>query len=451
MQDRTRNFFGVSIRELNTSHLSVLRTTEEGWFHDYKREMLTAKVIGKHMCALANKFGGWLYFGIDEDRSTRCAGSYLGIPTDSVGDALTLIREACDKHCQPNPYYEHQVVNGPCEEIGLSEDRSIILLYVHEGLTTPYIHSSGSVYTRVADSSTPTPVNSRVNLELLWQKSKEANLRLEAFFKQNSSQNLTADRPTLQFYLLPDPGLGLSRSSLSLTDFKEILGPENSAVHAPFQSLHVMPHGYVARQTENNDPHSQVLTFKYWMDGNAKLELPLTVYRGEELRSIRTLSDHVDEFLSLIDTASLDRYRFVDLNQLLISIASFGELVSKLHAHDGIDDPLRCAVFFNSLYGTTPYLDSQIYTKEVRNNGIAIVQHNDLAIPLQCKSVYLTSLGSFDRNITATTSPLSQIGFLIGAFETIAPAFGFSLNNRHADEWKDFIVRFAFDAASTHI
>ena len=331
MRDPTRNFFGVNIRKLSASHLAILRTTEEGWFHDYKRELLSAKVIGKHLCAIANRYGGWLYFGVDEDSNTRCAGTFPGIPSESVGEVLTRIREACDKHCQPNPYYEHHVVNGPCEEIGLEREKSIVLIYIHEGLSTPYIHSSGSVYTRVADSSTPTPVNSRVNLELLWQKSKEADKRLDAFFKQNSSQNLTSDRPTLQFYLLSDPGLGLVRSNLSLKKFKEILGPEGSAVHAPFQSFHVMPRGYVARQTENNDAHSQVLTVKYWMDGNAKLELPLNIHRGEELRSILTLSDHVDEFLSYVHPSVLERYRFVDLNQLLISIVSFGELVAKLH------------------------------------------------------------------------------------------------------------------------
>ena len=81
------------------------KTKHEEWFHEYKRELVSTKNIGKHLCAFSNRFGGVLYFGIEENDDTMCAESFPGLPSEEIPDALVKVRQGASEHCSPVPYF----------------------------------------------------------------------------------------------------------------------------------------------------------------------------------------------------------------------------------------------------------------------------------------------------------------------------------------------------------
>ena len=68
------NPFGKIIREIDTGDLSTLRDVSEGWYVEYKSEVPDAPSIAKSISALANTYGGWIFYGIDETDSSEKKG-----------------------------------------------------------------------------------------------------------------------------------------------------------------------------------------------------------------------------------------------------------------------------------------------------------------------------------------------------------------------------------------
>jgi predicted HTH transcriptional regulator len=149
---------------------------------DYKSQAVTAKDFGKDFSSFANQYGGWLFVGVEEGpgKSLR-AGSFPGIPDDKVGEALVRIREGVSAHVSPFVYFEHRIIQGPVEEIALESGRSIIVVYVPEGVNPPFVHSSGKRYRRVGDSSEPKAETDRSVLDGMWKKSDQTTTALQEF------------------------------------------------------------------------------------------------------------------------------------------------------------------------------------------------------------------------------------------------------------------------------
>lgn len=136
-------------RELKTDDLLRLKTIAEGWYCEYKREMVKTAAIAKSVSAFANTYGGWIFYGVEEDKSTRCANSAPGIPIAEIAQAEVRLRQAISGAISPAPYYEHVVLRGPLPELALGEDHAVIAAFVPQGVNAPYVHSSGRIYRRV--------------------------------------------------------------------------------------------------------------------------------------------------------------------------------------------------------------------------------------------------------------------------------------------------------------
>ncbi|NLH47376.1 MAG: ATP-binding protein [Myxococcales bacterium] len=104
------------------SDLSALKEVREGWYVEYKQEMISPKKIAKSICSFANQFGGLLFFGIAESMN-QSAGEFIGIPNAEVNNACNAIRDAATKLIQPSVVFEINQLQGPCCEIGLVDDR----------------------------------------------------------------------------------------------------------------------------------------------------------------------------------------------------------------------------------------------------------------------------------------------------------------------------------------
>jgi len=177
--------FDVGPEALTGPDLAVLKGVAEGWFVDYKREAVPPRELAKHLSAFANQQGGWLFIGVEEDKTTMTARAFPGIPTATVPAVRVQLREATSAHVAPEVFFSIKVVDGPVPELGLPNGRSIMIIVVPESSHTPHIHSSGRIYRRVADQSDPKPETDRRVLDLLWNRRERVKVALEQLLRDN--------------------------------------------------------------------------------------------------------------------------------------------------------------------------------------------------------------------------------------------------------------------------
>ena len=123
--------FDKVISELDASDLAALRTVTEGWYVEYKREPVRPRGFAKAIAAFANTYGGWLFVGIEEaDGPGLTASAFPGVTTSTTDHLLQLIRQSLSEWLSTVPYYETTVIHGPCDEIGLESDNSIVVIHV---------------------------------------------------------------------------------------------------------------------------------------------------------------------------------------------------------------------------------------------------------------------------------------------------------------------------------
>ena len=217
------NPFSLPLAEFPPEELSRLREVDEGWYVDYKSEPVSVAAFGKYLSSFANQYGGWLFIGVKEgpNKSLR-AGSFPGIPKHDVPKTLVQIREGVTAHVSPSVYFEHRVIEGPVDVIGLDTNKAIISVYVPEGANPPFIHSTGKIYRRKADASEPEAETDRGVLDSLWRKSESVRARLDEFIL-NPARTLVQGNPFCCIYLLSDPTFCGPEHSLSFSQFRDAM------------------------------------------------------------------------------------------------------------------------------------------------------------------------------------------------------------------------------------
>lgn len=257
MRNLAYNPFGKSLNELSTSDLGILKNIAEGWYVEYKGELITNRNIAKAISAFANHFGGWLFFGIVSDASARTAQSFPGIPASEVATLEERIKNAVKDLIQPEPFYNHVLLRGPNSDIGLAEDRVIVAVAIPSGVNPPYI-MDGKIYRRIADSSEPKPETDRTTIDLLCERGLNARNRLEKFISEAPAlSKAEKDFSSLHFIITSDPYLeaGLMYN-YGFSRFAEIM----SKSPIPFDNIYTKSNGFIARQAKHNAPSNFILT-----------------------------------------------------------------------------------------------------------------------------------------------------------------------------------------------
>lgn len=123
--------FSKGLRELDPDDLSVLTNTSEGWYVEYKRELPNANSIAKSISAFSNTYGGWLFYGVQEQsQGEPVAFSFPGISLTDLEPSLHRIRQAISTLVAPSPHFEARILHGPCPSIGLESERGIICIRI---------------------------------------------------------------------------------------------------------------------------------------------------------------------------------------------------------------------------------------------------------------------------------------------------------------------------------
>ena len=164
--------FADDLDEVAPEDLVRLMDVHEGWYVEYKRELVGNRDLAKSLSSFANQYGGWLFLGIQEDAASNVAAGFPGIPDSEVQNALDSIRNSAKDLLNPPVFYNVRKFEGPIESITLPDGRTIIVVQVPEGPNSPYIHNDGRIYRRVGDSSQPTPVTDRATPRFLDPKGR---------------------------------------------------------------------------------------------------------------------------------------------------------------------------------------------------------------------------------------------------------------------------------------
>jgi hypothetical protein len=390
------NPFNKEISKLEASDLVILREVYEGWFVDYKQDIIPAKDLAKQIAAFANSNGGWLFIGIKEkDGKERTASEFVGIA--DIDRALRTFRDATSVHIHPQfTGYTYEVIKGPNDEIGLEEDRAIIVIEIQAGLEPPYIHSSGQIYRRFDDESRPE--KDRLELDKLYAKSEKFNEKFISYYTRQPTL-FNPEEPRLFLYFVSDPRETFHKEQVLITfdEFKDVIqGHKNDGVSTPYDSFYGSANGYTARQTYKNNPSFDVPTFSWNLCGDAFVEIPLSIINFEGIKDFI-----IDQWKSLkkinLPTFNIDFVihqfeEFTDANNNLkiktINYTFFPVAVSAathqfLHLRQR--SKIKSAPFIKAklinVGHTIPFFDSPKYIDNVLAFGVPITRHDEIWYP----------------------------------------------------------------------
>ena len=317
--------FDTSIGDLDPTDFAVLESVSEGWYVEYKGELVGSRALAKAISAFANTYGGWLFLGIREkSKDNPVAGLFPGIPNEEVDVALQRLRQCVAEYLNPSPYFRTQAVRGPCDEIGLARDTSIIAIQVPESHTAPHVHKDGRIYRRVADSSEPKPESDRFILDQLWRRGDHVRDRTRDWVTSDPEfSKVEKENPYVRLLLCVDPwGQHDCWLDAPIPRIRSIMMSDS----VPFDSFYTTADGFIARQAKDNDPQTYMLTWRMRWDLSCEIVVPLPKYVTSSIDSLALELDgydHVQRFLSVLRAHAYHSPRVTDLNFLMDLLLDF--------------------------------------------------------------------------------------------------------------------------------
>lgn len=377
--------FNKRLSDIAAPDLLPLRNVGEGWYIEYKSEMVSAASIAKSVSAFANHFGGWLFYGVAEPTTPNGDVTFPGIPSDQVTKALQRIRDAVAGHVSPLPHFGVQVVPGPCDSLGLAADRAIIVVLVEQGANPPFIHSTGRIYRRVADASDPKPENDRFVLDQLWERGRSARTKLTTFLERRPElAEGESNRPLLTLFLISDPlGDRGHRLNLNFDSFADIMSSAPGGSGIVFDNLFPTTDGYIARHVADNDPYYMVLTWEHRYDATSVLTMPIRSVSVDADEAVDPfwLYDQWDTFKALCESGRLGSARIIDANLLLTMIILALQRQHQLLIASGVQPHFHCKAALDGMWRCIPFLDMPSYMDHARTYGLPLIQESSCFAP----------------------------------------------------------------------
>lgn len=373
------NPFKKPLNKVEGKDLISLFDISEGWYVDYKRESIKIKDIAKHISAFSNQYGGFLFFGVvEKGDGSRQAGAFPGVPSEEVSSLSINIREAAVAHSSPPIFYEEHIINGPCNEIELPENKSILIVGIPQGDNPPYIHSSGRIYRRLADQSKPKEETDRYVLDDLWRRGEENKKQVYRFLRDTPElPNVQSESVWAFVHVLPDVNYPTAINNLTFEQFRRytvqskdsILGPS-----MPMQSAFSKKNGFIARQVENNDPGLANPSLRWWHIGAARFDIPVNTWTIDDFYSKKSEYKYCSNFCSEFRRQGFTSIRICDFSYLIVSIASLLNSYCYLRKEISDDRPVYATYELRNAFFTLPFVDSQQYVERCSQNGIPVIQ-----------------------------------------------------------------------------
>ena len=369
--------FSKRLEDLEVADLVALRGAAEGWYIEYKREVLNASSIAKSVSAFANTYGGWLFYGVQEkSKEEAVAGAFPGVARSDVDAALQRMRQAVANQVTPSPHFDPKIFWGPCDEIGLAPDRAIICARVPWSAAAPHIHKDGRIYRRVADGSEPKPENDRSLLDQLFRRADKVRDQYEHWVENDPEFTKgEAKRPYLRLLIAAD--LWRDRGvwcDLGLEELRAIMrSSDGPGATVPFEIVYTSVDGFIARQIADNRPFDLGLTWRLRPDLRSEVLIPLNVHHAQrpglwayELDGF----DHADRFGDMLRKQGHGDGRVVDLNLLFNILLGVVNIQERLSVRAGWTGSLYVKARLLNVWRTCPFIDIDAVLDQFEAHGV---------------------------------------------------------------------------------
>ena len=370
--------------ELSAEDLESLREVREGWYVEYKSQLPSTGVLAKSLSSFANQYGGWLFLGVDETPDSLTAGTYPGIENEKLPEVLESLRNAAKDIIRPQVAYQHRVLEGPVETLGLSSNRSVVVVRVPEGSNTPHIHNDGRIYIRIGDSSSPIPATDKATFDLLYRRGEDRRSYLKALIERSPELSSgEEDNSYLHLSILSDPYQTLGhRYQGTYSEFCTTMG----GASIPFDNIYTAPDGFIARQVAMNN---RLLTWEFSRNCNSFVTIPIPTLplqnpdvilandeeAGWELYSIGL------EFRSSLVSKGLEECRILNLNLLLPLVGAIISRHRRIVAQANVKGPFYIKARIENVWRAIPFVDLSEYMTHVETFDFPVVQASDLMVP----------------------------------------------------------------------
>lgn len=375
--------FSKPINELQPADLEALKNVNEGWYVEYKSELVRANALAKALAAFANTYGGWLFLGVKEQSKDNCvAGEFPGLANEDVDSALQSLRHSASDCLNPVPYFETKVLRGPCDAIGLTEDASVIAVKIPQSLTTPHVHKDGRIYRRVGDGSEPKPETDRFVLDQLWRRDKSTRKIMRNWIRRDPEFSKgEAEAPYIRILLCVDPWCQRDpHLETPLPEIRNLLaGCQEGLLSVQFDTVYTtVDRGIIARQVLDNDPHNYVFTWKMLRDLSSDIIIPMPFCTTNSLEQLEVWLEgysHKNIFISALREANYSHLRVVDLNFLMYAligiVSKYRKLLTLAEAHGEFAFKTRIL----NAWRVLPFIDLQRVLCEFETHGLPMVMN----------------------------------------------------------------------------
>ena len=384
------NPFDADLDALTGKDLQVLSDVSEGWYVEYKSNVVNASAIAKSISAFANTYGGWLFFGIEEkSKDEPVAGRFIGISQDSIDAGLQSIRNAVSQCLNPAPFYRVAIIRDEDHILQMEAGAAIICVQVPLGSEAPYIHNSGRVYRRVGDSSDPKPESDRFVLDQLWQRGEKIRDEYRNWIKRDLElSKAEAKQPYFRLFVTPD--LWRDRDIWADLTTKKVRDLFNSGPSAetifttPFDCVYKTNRGFVGRQAKGNDPHRLSATWFLRPDLVSEIIFPFPTLKDIDREMILYELDGYDfaekysEALRRHNHQSVD---LIDLNFLFASLNGAMHIQSLLDQEASRSGSIFAKAELTNVWRHRPFLDVEKIVEDQYEHGVPVSLHDRLLAP----------------------------------------------------------------------
>lgn len=424
------NPFNESIHELSTDDLNALRAVTEGWYIEYKQELSKADAIAKSISALANSYGGWVFYGIaEESKENSVAGVFHGIERSEVDAGLQRIRQSVASLLSPACHYEVKALYGPCESLSLDVDKAIICVSVPQSIEAPHIHKKGLIYRRVADGSEPVAETDRYLIEKMFDRAKVVAEQFKEWIAEDPELSKgEAANPHVRVIISANPWkTPRPNSLLNIASARTALGADGN-VHRilPFDTYYSTSRGVVARQCADYDPITTRPTWQIYnsLSGDISIPLKLIERNGRHFDHIFSGYKFGSEIGSSFEDSKIQEARFVDLNLLFHIVTGIIQSQRALLKQAGWPCEFHVKIKISNTWRTIPFLDTGFFLAHVRKNGIPICLTDEcLNPPGTHPDTFIKINDHSEINDESIETALQAIG----CFVPISEAFGIPL------------------------
>lgn len=391
---RTHSPFAKSIAELAIEDLAVLREVHEGWYIEYKREVVPPKALAKEIAAFANTHGGWLFLGVDESqRPEATATAFSGLDSNEASQAVQRLHGSVGAHLSPVPYFHEKILDGPCDALGLGRNRSVVVVHVPASSNAPHIHTDGCIYQRVAETSQPQPLTDRHLLEELWRRGEARRKEIREWVGDDPDFSPSEfEHPFVRIMLSPDLRKETRRQShLTLDMVRSTLCERiDEPIYITFESVYPTSGGWIARNIVSDDPNRHNMTLQLKGDLSCDLIVPLSMYIGDKEDLVSRLAqnyEHGHYYTDLLDDEGywksdyLRDVSVVDLNSLLYVILGFMTRYQLLLSLGEAAESLSYKAKVMNCARRTVFVDSEGILNRFSTYGIPFLIRDEVIVP----------------------------------------------------------------------